>query len=202
MPSNLVTSPAARKPEKRRNGPLDDRVLDAIRSKQNRHGWCFAFARTIRDLIYWRTGVHYAVGSVQRSIGRLRRAKILQHKRIAPNQRLASGKLTRCGGQHNRFIPRWIQRSRRKQRLRAKARVETQKRLEQQQRLIAAAAAARRAAMTADERREQDRRAAEYVARLAAPETSQQALQLLTSGRFDEAETWTPEQCPSKPDTS
>lgn len=98
---------------RRSRGSLDDLVLKTVRELQpGAKKYAYASERGIREEIERRTGRRVGARSIGRSLGRLAAKGLVLHRRVLPGRRMANGKITSHGTQHNRVIPRWEKRRR------------------------------------------------------------------------------------------
>lgn len=150
-------------------GPLDDAVIRLVGDLSVTHGWSWATERGLRDELERRTGRRVGERSIGRVLRRLVKTGAIAHRRILPGGRMANGMRTSHGTQHNRHIPRWLQRAERK---RERRRLERQARIERQRTDAEAAAARKRADDSARARASERQERAERV-QLSAEEQAE-----------------------------
>lgn len=95
-------------------GAIDDAVCRIVDELQRRHGWCWATERGLREELERQTGRRVGARSIGRALKRLSAQGIISHRRVMPGRRMANGQLTSHGTQHNRHVPRWELRAKRK----------------------------------------------------------------------------------------
>lgn len=93
---------------------LRDALAREVGALSAQVGKCYATTEGLRQALARRTGVLWNERTVRRVLKRLRVEGLMGHERVLPGGRLASGRRTCCGGQHNWLVSRLERRKRAK----------------------------------------------------------------------------------------